>query len=103
MKGGPPNVRTESKAMTTTNWLTKDEPDLYRKNTGGDPYSIWVTKMNGAKAERKPARLLAYADKETAHIIYLDGTRDIVRKEQMTARHWMEQASVQTAKENKNG
>jgi len=74
--------------MEIDNWLLQSEPNLYKKINGSDPYSIWVTRLNGLVVEKTPARLLAYADVgyTKAHVIYLDGTRGIVFKEQMTPR-----------------
>lgn len=69
-------------------WLLEQEPDFYKETTGRDPYAIFVTKLSGLNIQRIPARLLSYADKDdkTAHVIYLDGTRGIVYKEQMSPR-----------------
>lgn len=69
-------------------WLTEIEPELYRKSMGHDPYAIYVQKLEKLKVTRTPARLLAYADLEykTAHVIYLDGSRDVVFAEQILPR-----------------
>ena len=75
-------------------WLTKGEPEFYLRQTGSDPYAIWITQLNGLTIKRVAARLLAYADAEkaTADVIYLDGKRDVVNAHQMTSRHFLEQA-----------
>ena len=72
----------------TDDWLLKSEPDLYKQHTGKDPYSIWVTKLVGLEVVRRAARLLAFTDDEytKAAVIYLDGTRDEIFKEQMSGR-----------------
>ncbi|PKR56328.1 hypothetical protein [Thalassospira lohafexi] len=72
----------------TTDHLLNGEPQLYQKLMGKDPYAIWVTSLSGRTVEKRPARLLAYDDiaKTKAHVIYLDGSRDVVFEEQMTAR-----------------
>lgn len=79
---------TDNLNQRQRDWLTKDEPEFYNQRMGHDPYAIWVTRLNGITPEKVAARLLAYADtgRKTAAIIYLDGTRDTVLVEQMSAR-----------------
>ena len=69
-------------------WLNEVEPALYMKSMGFDPYAIYVQKLVNLQVIKTPARLLAYADLgyKTAHVIYEDGTRDIVKHEQILPR-----------------
>lgn len=67
-------------------WLTHEEADFYKQNTGSDPYAIWVTKLVNLKIVKIPARLLVYENNK-AQIIYLDGKRDTILIEQMSPRH----------------
>ncbi len=71
-----------------TDWLLKSEPDFYKDKTGSDPYAIWVTKLNGFEILKLPARLLAFTNNEQtkASVIYMDGSREEILAEQMTAR-----------------
>lgn len=82
--------------MVTQDWLTNGEPEFYLGQLGADPYAIWVSYLDGITPKRRAARLLAFADKRQrrAHIIYLDGSRDVVFAQQMTGRHPLEPTSV---------
>jgi hypothetical protein len=72
----------------TAKFLLEIEPDYYLKATGADPYAITVTRLNCLDVEHVPARFLAYVNEDysKADVIYLDGTRGIVFKQQIMAR-----------------
>jgi len=78
-------MNCSERKIVTDEWLTEGEPNWYRTNYGADPYAIWVTRWQGGGLSRRPARLLAYADNEQtkAHVIYFDGGRDVVFRQQM--------------------
>lgn len=81
-------MNCSGRKMVTVQWLTEGEPDWYLTHYGSDPYAIWVTRWKDGAMRRRAARLLAYADaaQSKAHVIYFDGSRDVVFSEQMIAR-----------------